>query len=60
MVRERDIGIVSLPNAEATPRPVRLIFRAHPEWGDSRYFTVTLAAIKRLSELLADIRTMLL
>lgn len=28
---------------------------AHPEWGDSRYFTVTLAAIKRLSELLTHL-----
>ena len=28
---------------------------AYPEWGDSRYFTVTLAATKRLSELLTHL-----
>ena len=28
---------------------------AHPEWGDSRYFTVVLAGIKRLSELLTHL-----
>jgi 3' terminal RNA ribose 2'-O-methyltransferase Hen1 len=28
---------------------------AHPEWGDSRYFTVTLAAVTRLSELLTHV-----
>jgi 3' terminal RNA ribose 2'-O-methyltransferase Hen1 len=27
----------------------------HPEWGESRYFTVTLAATKRLAELLAHV-----
>lgn len=32
-----------------------ILDEAFPEWGDSRYFTVTLAATKRLSDLLAHL-----
>jgi 3' terminal RNA ribose 2'-O-methyltransferase Hen1 len=32
-----------------------LLDPAHPDWGDSRYFTVTLAAIKRLADLLSHL-----
>jgi 3' terminal RNA ribose 2'-O-methyltransferase Hen1 len=37
---------------EAVPHPLD---EAEPEWGDSRYFTVTLTATKRLAELLTHL-----